>query len=135
MHIDNIAELVSSLRPHLLDVLACISEGMSNRQIAEALGYKNARTVGTLVYHIYKKFGLEKLYSRTEKRQLATNAYRNGNTGVARIRISPFLDAMIGAETITLEAHIADRVSLLRRQGYEVETIEVTLRKAPAVPR
>jgi hypothetical protein len=135
MHIETIAERVSSLRPHLLDVLAHISEGMSNRQIAEALGYKNAQTVTTLVYEIYKKLGLEKLYSRTEKRQLASNAYRSENTEILRITISPFRDVRIGAQTITLEPHIADRVSLLRRQGYEVDKLEMILRKPSPVPR
>jgi DNA-binding CsgD family transcriptional regulator len=135
MDIDNIAESVSSLQPRLLDVLACISEGMSNNQIAKALGYKNARTVSTLVYEIYKKLGLEKLSSRTEKRQLASNAFREANTGIVRIRISPFRDVMMGAQTITLDPDTADRVSFLRRQGYQVDKLEMILRKPPPVSR
>jgi DNA-binding NarL/FixJ family response regulator len=65
MNLEIIAKRVASLPPHLRDVLACLSEGMSNRQIAERLGYKNRRTVGTLVYEINKKLGLERMSSRT----------------------------------------------------------------------
>jgi hypothetical protein len=134
MHIDNVAR-VCSLKPHHLNVLACISEGMSNSQIAKALGYKNARTVSTLIYEIYKKLGLEKLYSRTEKRQLASDAFREANTGIVRIRISPSRDVMMGAQTITLNSDTADRVSFLLRQGYEVDKLEMILRKPPPVSR
>ena len=74
------AKRVSSLPPHLLDVVACVSEGMSNRQVAERLGYKNARTVGTLVYEINKKLGLERISSRTEKRRLLIDAFRTART-------------------------------------------------------
>jgi len=134
MHIDNVAR-VSSLQPYLLNVLACISEGMSNSQIAKALGYKNAPTVNTLAYEIYKTLGLEKLSSRTEKRQLASNAFREANTGIIRIRISPFRDVMMGALTITLNPDTADRVSFLLRKGYEVDKLEMILRKPPPVSR
>src|SRR5580700_3586595 len=36
------------------NIAYCISKGMSNSQIAKALGYKNAPTVNTLVYEIDK---------------------------------------------------------------------------------
>jgi hypothetical protein len=108
---------------------------MSNSQIAKALGYKNARTVSTLVCEIYKKLGLEKLSSRTEKRQLASNSFREANTGIVRIRISPFRDVMSGAQTITLNPDTADRVSSLLRQGYEVDKLEMIFRKPPPVSR
>jgi hypothetical protein len=73
---------------------------MSNSQIAKALGYKNAPTVNTLVYEIDKKLGLEKLSSRTEKRQLASNACGEANTGIVRIRISPIRDAILGPKRL-----------------------------------
>src|SRR6266513_1501095 len=89
MLIDAVAERVSSLPPYLLNILACLSEGMSNRQIAEALGYKNARTVGTLVSEINKKLRLKKMYSRIEQRKVAADAFRIANTGIVRIKILP----------------------------------------------
>jgi hypothetical protein len=122
-----VAKRVSSLPPHLLDVAACVSEGMSNRQVAERLGYKNARTVGTLVYEINKKLGLDRISSRTEKRRLLTDAFRAARTrSVVRIRISPVL---------ALDANTADRLRSLLRQGHEIEALEVILRKPSLVSR
>jgi DNA-binding NarL/FixJ family response regulator len=115
------AKRVSSLPPHLLDVVACVSEGMSNRQVAERLGYKNARTVGTLVYEINKKLGLERISSRTEKRRLLIDAFRTARTkSVVRIKMSPVL---------ALDANTADRLRSFLRRGYEIEALEVILRK------
>ena len=129
MLIDAVAERVSSLPPYLLNILACLSEGMSNRQIAEALGYKNARTVGTLVSEINKKLRLKKIYSRIEQRKVAADAFRIANTGIVRIKILPHRDATIRTKTITLNADTAERMSSLVAQGYKVETLEVVLRK------
>ena len=121
------AKLVSSLPPHLLDVVACVSEGMSNRQVAERLGYKNARTVGTLVYEINKKLGLERISSRTEKRTLLIDAFRTARTkSVVRIKMSPVL---------ALDANTADRLRSFLRRGYEIEALEVILRKPSLVSR
>ena len=115
------AKRVSSLPPHLLDVVACVSEGMSNRQVAERLGYKNARTVGTLVYEINKKLGLDRISSRTEKRTLLIDAFRTARTeSVVRIKMSPVL---------ALDANTADRLRSFLRRGYEIEALEVILRK------
>ena len=115
------AKRVFSLPPHLLDVVACVSEGMSNRQVAERLGYKNARTVGTLVYEINKKLGLERISSRTEKRRLLIDAFRTArNKSVVRIKMSPVL---------ALDANTADRLRSFLRRGYEIEALEVILRK------
>ena len=115
------AKRVFSLPPHLLDVVACVSEGMSNRQVAERLGYKNARTVGTLVYEINKKLGLERISSRTEKRRLLIDAFRTARTkSVVRIKMSPVL---------ALDANTADRLRSFLRRGYEIEALEVILRK------
>lgn len=134
MYIDEIAKRVSSLRPHLRDVLACISEGMSNGQIAEVLGYKNARTVGSLIYEINKKLGLEKIRSPTQKRQVAGKAYRAAKTGIVRVRISPLRDATIGTRSISLKGGSVSRIGSLSRQGYEIEAVEVILRKPRMVP-
>ena len=121
------AKRVSSLPPHLLDVVACVSEGMSNRQVAERLGYKNARTVGTLVYEINKKLGLERISSRTEKRRLLIDAFRTARTrSVVRIKMSPVL---------ALDANTADRLRSFLRRGYEIEALEVILRKPSLVSR
>ena len=121
------AKRVSSLPPHLLDVVACVSEGMSNRQVAERLGYKNARTVGTLVYEINKKLGLQRISSRTEKRRLLIDAFRTARTkSVVRIKMSPVL---------ALDANTADRLRSFLRRGYEIEALEVILRKPSLVSR
>ena len=121
------AKRVSSLPPHLRDVLACVSEGMSNGQIAKRLGYKNALTVGTLVYEINKKLGLDRISSRTEKRRLLTDAFRTARTrSVVRIKMSP---------VVALDANTADRLRSLLRRGYEIEALEVILRKPSLVSR
>ena len=122
-----VAKRVSSLPPHLRDVLACVSEGMSNGQIAKRLGYKNALTVGTLVYEINKKLGLDRISSRTEKRRLLTDAFRTARTrSVVRIKMSPVL---------ALDANTANRLRSLLRRGYEIEALEVILRKPSLVSR
>jgi transposase len=121
------AKRISSLPLHLLDVVACVSEGMSNRQVAERLGYKNARTVGTLVYEINKKLGLDRISSRTEKRRLLIDAFRTARTrSVVRIKMSPVL---------ALDANTADRLRSFLRRGYEIEALEVILRKPSLVSR
>ena len=120
------AKRVSSLPPHLLDVVACVSEGMSNRQVAERLGYKNARTVGTLVYEINKKLGLDRISSRTEKRRLLIDAFRTARTrSVVRIKMSPVL---------ALDANTADRLRSFLRRGYEIEALQCGI-EDPAVLR
>jgi hypothetical protein len=127
MNLAILAKRVSSLPPHLHDLLACVSEGMSNGQIAERLGYKNALTVGTLVYEINKKLGLNRISSRTEKRRLLADAFRTARTtSVVRIKMSPVL---------ALDANTGDRLRSLLRRGYEIEAFEVILRKPSLVSR
>lgn len=136
MNLEIIAKRVASLPPHLRDVLACLSEGMSNRQIAERLGYKNRRTVGTLVYEINKKLGLERMSSRTEQRRLVGDAFRAAcPRNVVRIKMSSSRAVMSRANTIRLNADTADRMRSLQRQGYEIEALEVILRKPSQGPR
>ena len=126
MNLAILAKRVSSLPPHLLDVVACVSDGMSNGQIAERLGYKNALTVGTLVYEINKKLGLDRISSRTEKRRLLADGFKAAGTrGVVRIKMLPFL---------ALDADTANRLRSLLRRGYQIEALEVILRR-PSVPR
>lgn len=78
-----VAKRVSSLPPHLLDVAACVSEGMSNGQVAERLGYKNARTVGTLVCEINKKLGLDRDFLENGE---AATSYRCVQSGAHQKR-------------------------------------------------
>ena len=85
--------------------------------------------MGTLVYEINKKLRLKKIYSRIEQRKVAADAFRIANTGIVRIKILPRRDATIRTKTITLNADTAERMSSLVAQGYEVETLEVVLRK------
>src|SRR5437764_10726380 len=129
MNPEIIAKRVASLPPHLQDVLACLSEGMSNRQIAERLGYKNTRTVGTLVYEINKKLGLEGMSSRTEQRRLVGDAFRAAcPRNVVRIKMSSSRGVMSRANTIRINGDAADRMRSLQRQGYEIEEAETVLR-------
>jgi len=66
LNIDELADRVSSLPLTLLRVLALMSEGLSNGQIAAKLGYNNRRVVATYVSLINKKLGLTKIESNHE---------------------------------------------------------------------
>jgi hypothetical protein len=128
-NIDEAATRVSALPKALLKVLACVSEGMSNTQIASRLGYKNAGTVGTLVYEINKRLGLAQIASRQEKRQLAIDAFKSSADPV-RVPIIPIFDKVAGLNTITIGIEYAAQIRSLFEQGYELEAVEVILRKS-----
>src|SRR5512138_1603646 len=101
-NIDEAAKCVSALPQALLRVLACMSEGMSNSQIASRLGYKNARTVATLVYEIIKRLGFAQIASRQEKRQLAVEAFKTSILNEVKVSISPTPDELAELKTITI---------------------------------
>ena len=128
-NIDEAAARVSALPQALLRVLACMSEGMSNTQIASRLGYKNAGTVGSLVYEVNKRLGLAQIASRQEKRQLAIDAF-NSNVDTVRVPIIPIFDKVTDLNTITIGIEYAAQIRALVEQGYELEAVEVILRKA-----
>jgi DNA-binding NarL/FixJ family response regulator len=47
--IDAIAKRIPAVRPTYKRVLACLSEGLSNTEIALKLGYKNERSVASTI--------------------------------------------------------------------------------------
>ena len=128
-NIDEAAARVSALPQALLRVLACMSEGMSNTQIASRLGYKNAGTVGSLVYEVNKRLGLAQIASRQEKRQLAIDAFKS-NVDTVRVPIIPIFDKVTDLNTITIGIEYAAQIRALVEQGYELEAVEVILCKS-----
>jgi DNA-binding NarL/FixJ family response regulator len=88
LNLNAVAKRVSSLPPRLLDVLACLSEGMSNSQIAAELGYKNASSVATVIHETTKRLGLLEVYSRIEKRQLSAEAFRKATLRTVKIKLN-----------------------------------------------
>ena len=127
MNIKPVAKRISSLPRPYLDILACISEGMSNYQIASKLGYKNTHSVATLIHEIYKRIGLADVFSRTEKRHLAGEAFKISNADLAKITLS--LDGDDITDIVTYSLRRADRVRSVLGQGYEIDSIEVVFRK------
>jgi hypothetical protein len=77
MNIDDIAGRIPSLSAGLIKILASMSEGMSNGQNAERLGYKNASIVSTYISLINKQLCLTSVDSRIEKRQIAIDAFKS----------------------------------------------------------
>ena len=127
MNIKPVAKCISSLPPPYLDILACISEGMSNHQIASKLGYKNTRSVATLIYEINKRIGLMGVFSRIEKIQLAGEAFKISNADLAKITL--LLNGNDITDIVTYSLRRADRVRSVLGQGYEIDSIEVVFRK------
>jgi hypothetical protein len=126
--IEAIARRVRKLPPQLQAVLGCMSNGMSPAQIAEKLGYANARTINSLVSTIYGELGLRRVESRTEKRTLAINAFKKRFTEVITIDDPPPLRSLLYSKAIELHGQLQKMASLFRR-GYELEAIEIRLRK------
>jgi hypothetical protein len=52
MNLDAVAKRISDISRSHLPVLDCLAEGMSNSQIAVKLGYKNQKTVATIIYDL-----------------------------------------------------------------------------------
>ena len=117
------------LKPHQLEVLDCLSEGMSNLQIAAELRYKNARTAATIIYNINKELGLDGVYSTIERRTLLINAYKKYSTTVINIPMAEDQIArLIRAHAIDLNGSAKQIESLLRR-GYRLERVEIIFRR------
>ena len=134
MHIDDVAKRVPVLSKPLRRVLACMSEGMSNRKIAEKLGLSNAGCVGTYVYLINKELGLAGIPSSTEKRQLAIEAFKRSVSATIRVPIAVNHEQIITLRNTTGIDRAAQIKALLAR-GYAIETIEVVLRKPQEEPQ
>src|SRR5262249_16354839 len=127
MNIDELAERVSSLPSMLLSVLAQMSEGLSNRQIAAKLGYNSGRDVGTYVYMINKELGLTKIQSVHEKRHLAVEAFRKSRPEPVKVRVSISSKAIDASSTISISRKAADRIRSLIEKGYKIDAVELTL--------
>lgn len=127
--VSTLAKRIASLKPYKLNVLDCLSEGMSNFQIADKLGYKNQRTVATIVYDITKDLGLDVVYSMIEKRTLLTTAYKKYLTTTVNIPVSENqIDYLMSHRTIRVDDSIRQIESLLRR-GYHLEGVEILFRR------
>jgi len=100
---------------------------MSNHQIASKLGYKNTRSVATLIYEINKRIGLMGVFSRIEKIQLAGEAFKISNADLAKITL--LLNGNDITDIVTYSLRRADRVRSVLGQGYEIDSIEVVFRK------
>ena len=129
-NVDKAAKRVSALPQALLRVLACMSEGMSNSQIASKLGYKNSQTVSTLVYEINKRLGVGHIPSRQEKRQLAIDAFEKSSVDTMKVRIIPGANEIAELKTITIGIECAAQITSLFEQGYHLDALEVILRKS-----
>ena len=129
-NVNKTAKRVSALPQPLLRVLACMSGGMSNSQIASRLGYKNPQTVSTLVYEINKRLGFGQIPSRQEKRQLAIDAFKKSSVNTMKVRIIPSANEIAELKTITIGAECAAQINSLFEQGYHLEVLEVILRKS-----
>jgi len=127
MIIDELAERVSSLPSMLLRVLALMSEGLSNGQIAAKLGYNDRRVVGTYVYMINKELGLTKIRSTQEKRQLAIEAFRKSRAAPVKIKVSIRSKSTIVSNTISISKKASGRIKSLVEKGYEIDAVELTL--------
>jgi len=129
MNIDDIASRIPSLSSALLKVLASMSEGMSNGQIAEKLGYKNVRSVSTYISLINKKLSLTSVNSRIEKRQIATEAFKRSHKSAVTIEIFPSGEVI---KPILQNSGIvsADKVNSLLTTGYELDSIEMVFRRS-----
>ena len=125
MRIDEIASRVSSLKEMLLVVLDQMSQGLSNRQIAVKLGYRNPQVVATYVYMINKALGLTKIKSMQEKRHLAVEAFRKSRVSLGKARVSIRSNATVEWNTIRISKEAADEIRSLLTKDYNIEAIEL----------
>src|SRR6266550_7879595 len=121
MNIDDIASRIPSLSAGLIKILASMSEGMSNSQIAKELRYKNEHIVSTYIFLINKRLCLIKIASRIEKRQIAIEAFKRLRASTVTVHISP---SKIGRILDNSEIISVDRVKSLLTTGYELDSIE-----------
>jgi DNA-binding CsgD family transcriptional regulator len=129
MNIDEIAERVSSLQRALLNVLAHMSEGLSNRQIAAKLRYSSRRVVASYVHLINKELGLTKIQSRLEKRHLAVEAFRKSRRKsrfpTVKVRVSIGSKPTFDGNSIRISEISADQMRSLLEKGYQIEAVEL----------
>ncbi len=129
MNIDDIASRIPSLSAGLIKILASMSEGMSNSQIAKELRYKNEHIVSTYIFLINKRLCLTKIASRIEKRQIAIEAFKRLRASTVTVHIAPS-KVIIGRILDNSEVVSVDQVKLLLTTGYELDSIEMVFRKS-----
>jgi DNA-binding CsgD family transcriptional regulator len=129
MDIDEIVSRIPSLSSALFKVLASMSDGMSNGQIAEKLGYKNVRIVSTYISLINRQLNLTSINSRIEKRQIAIEAFKKSRNSAVTVEIFPSGEAI---KPILEQSGIvsADKVKSLLTTGYELDSIEMVFRRS-----
>jgi hypothetical protein len=76
---------------------------------------------------------LDDVHSRTEKRQLVADAFRQARTDIRRIIVSADIIETKDERYIAIREQSASTLASLRRQGYEIASIEVILRKRSAL--
>jgi DNA-binding CsgD family transcriptional regulator len=129
MDIDEIVSRIPSLSSALFKVLASMSDGMSNGQIAEKLGYKNVRIVSTYISLINRQLNLTSINSRIEKRQIAIEAFKKSRNSAVTVEIFPSGEVI---KPILEQSGIvsADKVKSLLTTGYELDSIEMVFRRS-----
>jgi hypothetical protein len=131
MNIDDIAGRIPSLSTGLIKILASMSEGMSNGQIAEKLGYKNASIVSTYISLINKHLCLTSVDSRIEKRQIAIDAFKRSRRSAAvTIQIFPSQQIIALIAPILQNSESLDQIRSLLTSGYEITGIEMVFRRS-----
>ena len=116
---------MSALQQALLNVLAHMSEGLSNRQIAAKLKYSSHRVVASYVHLINKELGLTKIQSRLEKRHLAVEAFRKSRVAPVKVRVSIGSKATFDGNAIRISEICADQMRSLLEKGYQIEAVEL----------
>ena len=138
MDMTNLAHRAASLPPILWKILALLSRGLSNEQIADEMKY-STRSITVMVGQIYQHLGISKnVRSSTEKRQLASDAFKRqmsvpvmgkpaapGSYGIASvIRIRKPATA-VDVRLLTLGPGSEDQIAELRKESYFLEEIVV----------
>jgi hypothetical protein len=130
LRIELVARRVHNLSPRLRDVLACMADDMPPTEIVKKLGYANIGTVNSVVSVIYGKLGLQQLSSRTEKRALAINAFKQDSVRTLTVCKPSILHNILNSKMNAIDGQLV-KVKTLLSQGYEVHTIEIQLRRRP----
>ena len=129
MNVDDVASRIPFLSAGLIRILASMSEGMSNGQIAEKLGHKNVGSVSTYISLINKQLNLTSVDSRIEKRQIAIEAFRRWRGSAVKIEI--FTSEEIMGQILQKSANVSvDKIKSLLKTGYELDSIEMVFRRA-----
>ena len=89
MNIDDIASRIPSLSAGLIKILASMSEGMSNSQIAKELRYKNEHIVSTYIFLIISGSVLQKSLQVLRRGKSPSKRSKDYAPAPLRFHISP----------------------------------------------